>query len=1703
MKKTKILWVLVLVTILLGLSYQVYAKYVIKREISVGYTTSDYYFEPQININVTKTLPVTVDVTVKNHNGTDYTDEDLNYALRVSDGYTLTVVDGVNQRKLTGGQKSEETFKVTINKTGDQKNENIQIYFDVTTPYTTTVSTKIAYQDVYDYDYTGNYEEFIALATGTYKIECWGAQGGSYGSSGGNGAYTTGEIELEENQKLYVFVGQVGDEYETVKFNGGGKSGRKYNARSGGGASDVRLYVTEDGAWNAFDSLKSRIMISAGGGGSEYYHEVGSNGGAGGALVGINGGYYTRITPAAYTVAQGGTQLNGGAGFVGLDTLYHDGSFGTGGDSPGHGGGGGGGYFGGGAGGYVDGLVGSGAGGSSFISGHSGCDAIAENSTEANIIHTGQANHYSDYVFTSTKIVAGNASMPTHDGTSTMVGNAGDGHVKITFIQATVDSTQVAITTTKNDGNTATINATATDNGAGVKQYDFYINNELKHTATTSDLTASYSFDYASTFGTTYDTYVVVTDNNNATSKSNTSTIVDYTVSTRQDLEAFRDSVNNGNKYTGETITQTANIDLQGSESNQWTPIGNYGENSNLYFAGTYEGNNYTISNIYINQSTKDYQGLFGYANSANINNLEIENVNITGQNYVGNIVGLVSQSTLHNIHITSGVLNGKHLTGGIIGHGQDTQITQCSNKSNINTTQDSNPEKNLGAYGGIAGRIASGKVEGCVNYGNITGDAYVGGITGINWTETLNCYNTGTIKGVLNDTNIGGISGVQNGANNVGQKIVNCYNIGTVISEDTYKGGIVGFNDCVVTNCYYLEGTANGGITGANVTGQAEVRTSETMKTTDFVDLLGNSKWKLAVGANNGYPILWWQIEENGLVSITTTKNDEKTATINATAEDNGAGVKKYDFYINDELKHTVTTSDLTASYSFDYASTFGTTYDTYVVVTDNNNAASKSNTSTIVDYTISDKQDMELFRDSVNNGNAYENETIIQTASIDLEGSETNQWNPIGTVDTPFNGNFEGNGNNISGLYINQEKGFLGLFGIMKAGSIKSLTVEGTITVTGGEADTVIGGIISRNLGANIDSCTNKVNIIGVARIGGIVGKNEAGSITNCTNYGKIEVNDMANSKWIGGIAGVGYGQIDSCVNEGNIVGNLAGGIVGISNNGATTVSNCINNAEIKGNTIGGIQYYSDSTINNCINNGSVVVYGVTSNTSVRAAGIASILEGNIEQCVNKGEIKADWNETNVGHIYVGGIVAEQRDGTRIAECYNEGNVIGNTKNSDSEVVSATYPGGIVSFSNGGTIINCYNKGSVSAYKLSGTNTNNAGGIICLTNSESTNVESCYNIGTVTATRGDGAISYTGGVVGRIQVEGTISNCYYLEGTATGGINGADVTGQAEVRTSAIMKTTEFKDLLGDEKWKIVQGVNYGYPILWWQQDKPKVSTLADVVSVGDYVNYDANSNGTYTFTSNDCLTGTSISATISSADKFNNSAPSQWRVLSVDKEAGTVELMSTDPTAQSLTLEGSINGFINSETVLNNIGAIYGHGKGATGGRSITIEDIEQYSNYDRTKFGYGNYIYGDTRPYTSGIFVEEIKDSAGNITDYGTTITSSATLTLTYYGYEAKNYFTDTNKYNMIFKNSTNINNNKSHYWMASRCSGLYDNYGTFMVRVIYDGSIYGHQIYDSSNQGYTRTEYVSIVVPLETNIQTTGQDTNGVWQLSVE
>ena len=263
------------------------------------------------------------------------------------------------------------------------------------------------------FDYTGSVQSYTIPLDGTYKIECWGAQGGPNGCKGG---YTSGEIKQVKGAIFLIYVGQKGQICPGLStggsgWNGGGNANTPGSTSAtrggGGGATDIRII---SGTWDNSTSLKSRIMVAGGGGGigQSYYALYGYAGG-------ITGGYIGSIGPAG----KGGMQSSGGAG--GSDSKYgtaFSGGFGYGGQGLAFGSGGGGGYYGGGGGVQSDSGDGAGGGGSSYISGYSGCTVYS-----------------TTYTFFNAIMVDGNASMPTPTG-GTETGHAGNGYARITFVSA-------------------------------------------------------------------------------------------------------------------------------------------------------------------------------------------------------------------------------------------------------------------------------------------------------------------------------------------------------------------------------------------------------------------------------------------------------------------------------------------------------------------------------------------------------------------------------------------------------------------------------------------------------------------------------------------------------------------------------------------------------------------------------------------------------------------------------------------------------------------------------------------------------------------------------------------------------------------------------------------------------------------------------------------------------------------------------------------------------------------------------------------------------------------------------------------------------------------------------------------------------------------------------------------------------------------
>ena len=193
--------------------------------------------------------------------------------------------------------------------------------------------------------------------------------------------------------------------------------------------------------------------------------------------------------------------------------------------------------------------------------------------------------------------------------------------------------------------------------------------------------------------------------------------------------------------FSGWTLTQGKDIDLEGSETKQWIPIGL--SSSSYAFKGVYDGSGYEIQNIYIN-STSDHQGLFGYCSSPSIiKNVKLVSGIVIGGSNIGGIVGLRGTSLAIIGCVNKANITGSSNVGGISGQSQ-TYCVACENFGEIKGR----------SAAGITGTL-SGKMVACVNHGNCTGSShYSGGMvasTIANAAAALTaCINEGSISGSL-----------------------------------------------------------------------------------------------------------------------------------------------------------------------------------------------------------------------------------------------------------------------------------------------------------------------------------------------------------------------------------------------------------------------------------------------------------------------------------------------------------------------------------------------------------------------------------------------------------------------------------------------------------------------------------------------------------------------------------------------------------------------------------------------------------------------------------------------------------------------------------------------------------------------------------------------------------------------------------------
>ena len=209
-----------------------------------------------------------------------------------------------------------------------------------------------------------------------------------------------------------------------------------------------------------------------------------------------------------------------------------------------------------------------------------------------------------------------------------------------------------------------------------------------------------------------------------------------------------------------------------------WQPIGTIDNQ----FTGSFDGQGYEISDMYINRPDANHIGLFGSVDDEGvIQDIGVVNATVTGQTYLGGLVGF-TRGTVSNSYSTSNVKGGGAI-GGLVGWNIEGTVSNSYSTSSVTGHS---------SVGGLVGRNDEGNVSNSYSTSNVTGSSGVGGLVGRNFEGTLsNCYATSSVIG---NEYVGGLVGenhegiVSNAHYNYDEVLINGENIitiGALFDED------------------------------------------------------------------------------------------------------------------------------------------------------------------------------------------------------------------------------------------------------------------------------------------------------------------------------------------------------------------------------------------------------------------------------------------------------------------------------------------------------------------------------------------------------------------------------------------------------------------------------------------------------------------------------------------------------------------------------------------------------------------------------------------------------------------------------------------------------------------------------------------------------------------------------------------------------
>lgn len=272
---------------------------------------------------------------------------------------------------------------------------------------------------------------------------------------------------------------------------------------------------------------------------------------------------------------------------------------------------------------------------------------------------------------------------------------------------------------------------------------------------------------------------------------------------------------------------------LYWNDGKGWQPINN--------FSGTLEGNSHKIKNLYINRPNDSKVGLFGnlkYPDQAIIGNLNLVDIDITGLDYVGALIGyMLNQPTMQNCSV-SGTVTGSTCVGGLLGYAESGAVSKCSSSADVT---------GIDAVGGLIGNANPSNVTCCYASGDVVAsNSIAGGLAGIASYDCVfsNCYSWADVSA---SSEAGGFVGmVLNFAN-----FFECYAAGKVTGD--FSGGFASttLTPGVIRNCFFDSTVC--GYTYAPY--EIEAKITEELKDPDTYDeFWDRAVWNIVAGQ---YPTL------------------------------------------------------------------------------------------------------------------------------------------------------------------------------------------------------------------------------------------------------------------------------------------------------------------------------------------------------------------------------------------------------------------------------------------------------------------------------------------------------------------------------------------------------------------------------------------------------------------------------------------------------------------------------------------------------------------------------------------------------------------------------------------------------------------------------------------------------------------------------